>query len=204
MAVALNYTPIDDLVKKHASSAPVSTTKDDLLHKLVDASLDTPQETTQQPAPAPEPATISVSPEKGPITVKAPEQSADTTVTESVQAGETAEDVESGLREFSPLQEAVEHEIQDDEVKEFVEATPENVSVPADLHQQGVQATQATNFPSYQAVKLPITDEQVVEGLKQPQTSSFRWLAEFAMYLLKKAHITLKTVHGHVERVVKR
>lgn len=184
-----NHTPIDHIIQQHAAQTQPL-----------------PQKT---PTPVSDvsskPATVSVSPESAPIQVASIDSPQDNTSTEDTVDGadsNSVESLDSGLSEFSPLQESVEHTIQDEEVKEYVEERQENVQVPSDLQQSGVEPVQSTQFPAYQAVKLPITDEQVMAGLHQPKNSSFRWLAELAMYLLKKAHITLKTVHGHVVRVM--
>ena len=96
----------------------------------------------------------------------------------------------------------VEHREVDQEVKPHVQVRPEVVEVPPDLQQMGVQATPTTQFQTQQVQSL-ISDEEIIKGLHQPTTSSFRWLAELALYILKHAHITLKKIHGKIVRVVK-
>lgn len=103
----------------------------------------------------------------------------------------------------APLQEAVEHESQEKEVKQFVTPKPETIKLPPDLKSLGIESVDTTHFPSYQNVKLPIPDEEVIEDLKQPVTSTKRWLGELAKYLLLKAHLVLKTVGGKVVRIIK-
>lgn len=198
-----NHTPINHIIQKHAAQAQSDTT-------TADTAI-TPQPLQHVPstattAPSPKPAAVSISPESAPIKLESPADTQDLAEEAKIEDSDAGavETLDSGLSEFSPLQEAVEHSIEDDEVKEFVEERKENVQVSSDLQQAGVEPVQTTQFPAYQSVKLPISDEQVMEGLHQPKSSSFRWLAEFAMYLLKKAHITLKTVHGHVVRVMKK
>lgn len=105
-------------------------------------------------------------------------------------------------QEVAHLQEAVEHE-PSVEVKPFVQPRQETIKLPTDLQMIGLQPVKTTQFPSYKNVKLPISDEKIVAGLHEPITSSKRWLSELAFYLLRQAHLTLRTVHGKVIRVIK-
>ncbi len=100
------------------------------------------------------------------------------------------------------LQEAVEHQ-PEEEVEEFVKPRAETIQLPPDLEKMGLQAKNTTNFPVYQDVKLPISDEKVIEYLHKPITTSARWLATLAEYLLAQAHLILKVINGKVTRVVK-
>lgn len=87
------------------------------------------------------------------------------------------------------------------EVAPFVQARAETIKLPDDVKKMGAVATSsAPIFKDEQELKLPISDEQIIEGLKQPITSSFRWLSELMRYLLRQAHLTLKTLHGKVVR----
>lgn len=98
----------------------------------------------------------------------------------------------------------VEHKDLDREVQPHVQVREEVMEVPPDLQQMDVQATPTTQFETQRQVETLIPDEEIVKGLHQPVTSSFRWLAELALYILKHAHIILKKVHGHIVRVVKK
>lgn len=119
-------------------------------------------------------------------------------------AGRYAKEAEPFPRpkETYELREAVEHE-PPPEMKPFVQPRQETIKLPTDLQMVGLQPVKTTQFPSYKNVKLPLTDEKIIEGKKEPITSSKRWLSEFALYLLRQAHLTLRTVHGKVIRVVK-
>ncbi len=97
----------------------------------------------------------------------------------------------------------VEHTELDEEVAPIVRTRKETIEIPPDLEELGVQATETSRFSDLKQIKVPLSDEEIEVGLKQPVTSSFRWLAELAKYLLAQAHIVLKTVHGHVMRVMK-
>ena len=105
--------------------------------------------------------------------------------------------------EIAPLQEVVEH-TPHAEVKPFVQVRSETIQLPSDLKKMGLKPATATSFPSYQSVTLPISDDQVYAGLQAPISSSFRWLAEICLFLLKRAHLTLVSIHGNVVRVVKK
>ncbi|MFS8158899.1 MAG: hypothetical protein ACMG6E_01555 [Candidatus Roizmanbacteria bacterium] len=108
--------------------------------------------------------------------------------------------VEQPPHQEAPLRELVEHE-PDAEVAEVVEVKKDVVDVPPDLQQIGVQSTGTSDFVTEKEVELPLPDEQVYKGLSAPITSALRWFAESCLKILKKAHQTLKVVHGHVVRV---
>lgn len=98
------------------------------------------------------------------------------------------------------IHEVVEHQ-PEPEVQPYVEPRPEKVQVPQDLQDVGVESTGSTQFPSYNSIKLPISDDRVLQGLHRPISSSLRWLAEFCLHLLKKAHIRLRMAHGKAVRM---
>ncbi|MFH1827179.1 MAG: hypothetical protein ABH812_01945 [bacterium] len=115
----------------------------------------------------------------------------------------------SGSKELEPSNspfekivyyEAFEHE-PDQETAQYVENRPETIKINEDLKKIGVQSNHNSKFSSFKEVRLPLSDKKIVEGLKEPVDSSFRWLAEFAILILKKAHATLKNIHGRIMRV---
>jgi len=106
-------------------------------------------------------------------------------------------------KENNHLWEAVEHE-PTDEVKPFVDVRPTSIKLPPDLKMIGLAPVTATQFPSYKNIKLPIGDDEIISGLHAPLTSSLRWLSALAIYILAKAHLSLRSIHGKVVRVVKR
>lgn len=108
-----------------------------------------------------------------------------------------------GKTEAYNLEEVVEHEINDEEVKGHVTTRHESIKLPPDLKKMGLKSVSTTSFPSYQNVKTPLADDKVMTGLHAPITSSLRWLATLALYVLRQAHLTLKEIHGKVVRVVK-
>lgn len=100
------------------------------------------------------------------------------------------------------IKEPVEDNVEE-EVRPFVSPRAETIELPPDLKKMGLQAVSHSQFPSYKNIKLPLTDEKIIVGKKAPITSSIRWLAEFAFYILAQAHLGLKVVHGRVIRVLK-
>ena len=101
------------------------------------------------------------------------------------------------------IQEVAEHE-PDAETESFISPRSNTIKLPPDLVKLGVQSSNSSNnFPTYKNIKLPISDDKVITGLHAPISSSLRWLATFAVYLLAKAHLGLKVVKGHVVRVLK-
>src|SRR3972149_2340218 len=91
----------------------------------------------------------------------------------------------------------------EEEVRPFVSPRAETIGLPPDLKKMGLQAVSQSQFSDYKNIKLPISDEKIVVGQKAPITSSLRWLAAFALYILGQAHLGLKVIHGHVIRVLK-
>jgi len=104
--------------------------------------------------------------------------------------------------EQEQIQEVVEHK-PEREVSTYVNPRAEIIDIPPDLKQFGLQPATTTQFPSYQNIKLPLSDEKITVGLHAPITSSIRWLATLALYLLRQAHLGLKIIHGRVVRVIR-
>lgn len=107
-----------------------------------------------------------------------------------------------GPSESLHLQESVEHE-PSDEVTPYVQPRAESIKLPSDLTMIGLQPVSATQFSSYKNIKLPISDEKIIKGLHEPITSSYRWLAEFAVFVLRQSHLALRVVHGKIIRVIR-
>ena len=81
----------------------------------------------------------------------------------------------------------------------------DNIPVPPDLKRMGVSQSgptaSLTPMTPAPAIALPITDPQIVAGLHMQIYSAIRWLAEWCIRKLKKAHMTLRVIHGKVTRV---
>lgn len=105
-------------------------------------------------------------------------------------------------KEKYEIKEVTEHKL-DEEVKPYIKVRAETIELPDELKKLGLHAATQTEFPNYQNIKLPLSDEKIIAGLHQPITSSMRWLATFFEYILKQAHLILKVVNGKIIRVVK-
>lgn len=107
---------------------------------------------------------------------------------------------ESLLKEAPNIKEVIEHK-PEAEVRPYLQIRAETIELPPDLKKMGLKVTTSSQFISYQNIKLPISDDKIIIGLHTPVSSSIRWLATLAIYLLKKAHLTLRVIHGKVIRV---
>ncbi len=77
-----------------------------------------------------------------------------------------------------------------------------SVSLPSAVQQLGVKPVgDAQTPPAAAAVVLPLTDDQIVQGLHQSITSSWRWLAQWCLRRLKQVHLAIKKIHGKFTRV---
>jgi len=106
-----------------------------------------------------------------------------------------------GAEKFE-IKEVVEHKVED-EVKPFVSPRQDTIELPPDLQNLGLQPVGQSQFSTYKNIKLPISDEKIVVGLKAPINSSLRWLATFSEYILHQAHLGLKVISGKVIRVIR-
>ena len=113
------------------------------------------------------------------------------------QSIETMRDEEMIASETEPT-------IEDKELEKYIEVERDVPTIHPDLKKAGLQAIDTTSLDPKQRVHLPIPDEEIMEGLDEPLSSSFRWLAEFALFMLKRAHLALKRVHGKVVRVIQK
>lgn len=83
------------------------------------------------------------------------------------------------------------------ELGEQVEIVPEKPEVDQNLEDQGIQAVSTLSFfVKNKKIELPISPEEVEQGLHKPLTSGWRWLSELAEYILHKFHMTIKKVAG--------
>ena len=74
-----------------------------------------------------------------------------------------------------------------------VRTQPTTVQLPQVVTQMGVAPVGQAVMPQAPAVALPLTDDQIAQGLKQSITSSWRWLAEWCIRKLKQLQ---KKVHA--------
>jgi len=65
---------------------------------------------------------------------------------------------------------------------------PTAVQLPQAVTQMGVTPVGPAVIPQAPPPVLPLTDDQIAQGLKQSITSSWRWLAEWCVRKLKQLH----------------
>ncbi|MBM3283955.1 hypothetical protein FJY90_06995 [Candidatus Gottesmanbacteria bacterium] len=135
------------------------------------------------------------------------------TTTPSINTSSTAKSVPSISKEqemaYAPLEtvQAVLHEIEipEEVEKAGVKSIGETIELPPDVKKLGVApAGISTTLPSTTTlpqIVLPLSDQNVFIGLHAKVTSALRWLAIWCIRKLKKAHITLKLIHGKIIRI---
>lgn len=86
--------------------------------------------------------------------------------------------------------------------KSGVTIQSDSIELPPPVTQLGVKSVgvQATTTVTTTTVALPLTDDQIAQGLHQSIMSSWRWLSEWCMRQLHAAHKTIKSIHGKVTR----
>lgn len=78
----------------------------------------------------------------------------------------------------------------------------DTIEMPAIARSMGVKVMDTAPPPVATAltVTLPLTDDQIAQGLHQSIVSSWRWLAEWCERQLKQAHVLLKSTKGTIVR----
>lgn len=103
-------------------------------------------------------------------------------------------------REPLKIHEITEQKEINENPENHIEIRKESIELTTELKEAGLETIEESALSAQKAISLPLSDEKVLIGLHKPITSSFRWLATFAMHMLKQAHLTLKVVHGKVVR----
>jgi hypothetical protein len=123
------------------------------------------------------------------------------------QVGSTAKEIESGIgavgNESLPLTEiGRDIDLPKEVTAAGVSFQPTVISIPPKVSQMGVApAGQNVTVSNGASVTLPLTDDQITQGLSQNVTSSWRWLAVWCVRKLKKLHIVLKRIGGRTVEV---
>lgn len=104
--------------------------------------------------------------------------------------------------EAGPIEEVIgEVEVAPELERIGVEKRGETIKLPPDVRKMGVKAVGPTQpATTTTTIPLPLTDDQIVVGLHAKIISSLRWLAEWCIRQLKKAHYHLKVIAGHAVR----
>ena len=90
-------------------------------------------------------------------------------------------------QELQPVGSGVEIELPKEVAGVGVKSQPTVVSLPPNISQMGVKQIGANVSPTPPpAVSLPLTDDQISQGLHQSVLSSWRWLAEWCVRKLRQ------------------
>lgn len=110
-------------------------------------------------------------------------------------------EIEGGRGELPFRPAGSETELSPEVVSSGVKIHPTIIPIPPSVSQMGVQPA-GQNVPAIlPVITLPISDDQIVKGLKQSVLSSWRWMAEWCVRRLKQVHMGLKNIHGGITRV---
>jgi hypothetical protein len=82
-----------------------------------------------------------------------------------------------------------------------VKVQPTTVPIPQNVAQLGMKPA-GQNIPptQTQTVAMPLTEQEIAQGLQKSIVSSWRWLAEWCIRRLKQMHGGLKTIHGKLTK----
>lgn len=112
-------------------------------------------------------------------------------------------DIPAPSREISEIEASTEKKTAPEEVEKYVTPHAETIKLPPNLKKMGVQTTNDDSQfkAALYKLKLPISDEKIMDDLKAPPSESKRWLATLLIYILKQAHLSLKKVGTKVVRI---
>jgi hypothetical protein len=114
----------------------------------------------------------------------------------------TNKEQETGMVTDVPFRPAGEEtEVSPEVVASGVKVQPTTIPIPSAVSAMGVRPAGQNIPPADPAVSLPLSDDQIAQGLKQSVWSSWRWLAQWCIRRLKQVHMGLKSIHGRLTRV---
>lgn len=113
-------------------------------------------------------------------------------------------DIPSPSLETDELEAPVEQKTTSEDVEKYVTPHTNTIKLPPDLKKLGLKTKEDDQFKeAMNKIKLPISDERIMEDLKAPPSESRRWFATILLYILERAHLTLKKVGTKVVRIFK-
>jgi hypothetical protein len=113
-------------------------------------------------------------------------------------------DLPSTSPEKNELESPIEQKTTAEEVEKYVTPHANTIQLPPDLKKLGIETDESDQFKeAMNKIKLPISDERIMEDLKAPPSESRRWYATILLYILERAHMTLKKVGTKVVRMFK-
>jgi hypothetical protein len=120
-----------------------------------------------------------------------------------VGSGTKEADLPGSSIEIEDVETPVEQE-NTQEVEQYITPTDATIKLPPNLKKLGLQTQEDNPYTAaLNRVKLPISDEKIMEDLKAPPSESKRWYATILLYILERAHMTLKKVGTKVVRIFK-
>jgi len=117
----------------------------------------------------------------------APAQGTTPSTSKEKEAGEVGAEAP-----FRPVGQEV--EVSPEIASSGVKVQPTSIPIPQPVAQLGVKPAGQNVPPAAPAITLPLSDMQIVQGLKQSIWSSWRWLAQWCVRKLKQ-------IHGRLTRV---
>lgn len=113
-------------------------------------------------------------------------------------------DIPIQTNEMHEFGEDAEQETVSEDVEEYITPKPESIHLPPDLKKLGMTSTEDSQFKAaLSRIKLPISDDKIMEDLQAPPSEAKRWYATILLYILERAHMTLKKVGTKVVRMFK-
>jgi len=113
-------------------------------------------------------------------------------------------DIPTPSLEADELEAPTEQKTSSDEVEKYITPRAETINLPPDLKKIGVKTGEEDQFKeAMNKIKFPISDERIMENLKASPSESRRWFATILLYILERAHLTLRKVGTKVVRIFK-
>lgn len=107
--------------------------------------------------------------------------------------------LETDEREDSP-----EQKIASEEVDQYITPQAQTIKLPPDLKKIGIETEKDNQFEEVlNKIKFPISDERIMEDLKASPSESRRWFATILLYILERAHVTIKKIGSKAVRIFK-
>ena len=113
-------------------------------------------------------------------------------------------DIPSTTPETSELEPQTEQKTTSEDVEKYITPHSNTIKLPPDLKKVGIKTEEQIKFDDIlNKIKLPISDDKIMEDLKAPPSEARRWYATILLYILQRAHMTLKKVGNKVVRAFK-
>lgn len=112
-------------------------------------------------------------------------------------------DLPSSSVEINEVEPSVEQQVEE-KVETYVTPRSNSIKLPPDLKKIGIKTEEDDQFKdALNKIKLPISDDRIMEDLKASPSEARRWFATILLYILERAHLTLKKVGTKVVRIFK-